>query len=121
MEHRCTQRVSVRLTVKVSEQGRCLGIYQSRDMSLFGVYLERGPVFLPLYRTLDLTISVNKGKCAKHEVSAIVVRRGIDGVGLTFVRDGHPQNINLSDILSTVSLPRRSKAVAGLTSLTPDL
>ena len=112
MEHRCTTRIPIQLKVKVSSNDNCLGVYESRDMNLFGIFLETGFVELPSDRTLELKIIVNKQLRRLYYISAAVMHRTPDGVGLMFVKDNSPQNINLTTLLSEATQVKRSKKVA---------
>lgn len=110
MENRVTPRFFARLNVEVHCEGKRLGRFLTRDMSLFGVFLETRSVVLPSDELLDLIITVNGRLGSKRRVDAIVVRREADGTGLRFVKDGHSQNINLNDILLAASQAKRSGA-----------
>ena len=114
MEHRCSTRIPIQLKVKVSSNDICLGVYKSRDMNLFGIFLKTGFVELPSDRTLDLRIIVNKQLPRLYHISAAVVYRTPDGVGLMFVKDNAPQNINLTSLLSEATQVKRSKKFADI-------
>lgn len=84
-ERRKTPRKSMAMDVALYYGG--LGMLRgvTRDISMNGMFIETGPIKLPVNVPVDIVFGVGDGKqSAQHRLSAMIVRSVETGVGAMF-------------------------------------
>lgn len=101
MEHRCYSRHTLSVPVEIWVDELFVGRFSTRDISMGGVFVETGPVAPNPYDIVILRFRfkqpTTRGRVASqqcepptdHSLSALVVHRSDDGIGLMYI-DEHP-------------------------------
>ncbi len=110
MNHRQSARWSRQLTAMVFQQGILLGYFKTRNISLQGAYLEKGPAALPLNGTLDVIFMAAAGCLPKCAVKALVVHKENEGTGIMFASNDQEILHNLRQVLFTVAPGNQSSS-----------
>ncbi len=82
-------RLSVQLEVIIHRNGQRLGQFQTRDISLYGVFLETDATELRLGESVDLTFILSEQPLDRRKVKGMVIRRSSDGAGFMLADGFH--------------------------------
>jgi hypothetical protein len=85
-DHRWSSRVPLQIDVAIHNDSRMAPLhFESRDISLGGIFVETGSMVLPLNAFVVLSFTLTAGeRIVDYRLPALVVRNTRDGAGLMF-------------------------------------
>jgi len=116
MEHRCSTRNPYGHTVTLDCPYHGPVLARAHDLSLDGVFIETGELFLPLNTRVHVAFDAGGGeRRAAFRLPGMVVRRARTGVGVMFLETGDTTLAALDTVLSEPAAvsPRGPRPHAG--------
>lgn len=102
MENRFSVRKPAAVGVELYQGRSRVGRFKARNISLEGMFVETGPIDLYPSDLIDVTLTIDRERTAKHEVRAVVVHHTAEGIGLMF-RDYQPALLGILRFLSSAA------------------
>ena len=114
MEHRLSLRTPLNINVAIYYNGLGLLRGRSLDVSRHGMFVNTGPMVLPLHAIVDVAFPLESGKGSgtPQRTPAMVVRLSSEGMGLMFSKEVNSVSFEFHDG-ERQNFPRSIDALTG--------